>query len=153
MIVYRLSKEKYKDDLSGSGAEKSGGRWNSKGTAMLYTCQSRALCTTEIAVHAPLGIIPANYWLTTIFFPDNIAILKVERTRLPKNWKSFPHLHATQVIGDKFITREKFMVMQVPSAVVQGDFNYLLNPAHPLFSSVKITGTELFEFDERLFTR
>jgi RES domain-containing protein len=153
MIVYRLSKEKYKNDLTGSGAEKSGGRWNSKGTAILYTGQSRALCTTEIAVHAPLGIIPTNYWLTTIFFPDNIAILKIERNKLPNDWKSFPHPHATQVIGDKFITKGKFMVMEVPSAVVQGDFNYLLNPSHLLFSSVKITETELFEFDERLFTR
>ena len=57
MIVYRLSKSKYSADLSGKGAEKAGGRWNSKGVAMVYTSASRALCTAEVAVHVPLGIV------------------------------------------------------------------------------------------------
>jgi len=51
MITFRLCKSIYSHDLLGKGAEQCGGRWNSKGTPMLYTCESRALCTTEIAVH------------------------------------------------------------------------------------------------------
>ena len=54
MKVFRLCKAKFANDLSGLGAEKSGGRWNSKGVAMVYSSESRALCTTEIAVHTPL---------------------------------------------------------------------------------------------------
>lgn len=153
MIVYRLSKEKHKNDLSGKGAELTGGRWNSKGAAMLYTSQSRALCTTEIAVHSPLGIIPSNYWLVTIEFPDTADILELDSTLLSTDWRTYPHQHSTQAIGDNFITTGKYLVMKVPSAVVPGDFNYLLNPAHSLFSRVKITATEVFEFDERLFIR
>ena len=153
MIVYRLSGEKYKNDLSGRGAERAGGRWNSKGVAMLYTCQSRALCTTEIAVHTPLGIVPSDYWLTSIEIPDSTPVHEVNPTSLPKDWKSFPHPHSTQVIGDNFVSAGKYLVMKVPSAVVQGDFNYLVNPAHSLFQSLKIKSTELFEFDERLFIK
>ena len=61
MIVYRLCKSIYKKDLSGKGAEIAGGRWNSKGYAILYTSESRSLCTAEIAVHTPLGNVPADY--------------------------------------------------------------------------------------------
>jgi RES domain-containing protein len=153
MIVYRLSKEKYKNDLSGKGAERAGGRWNSKGIAMVYTSQSRALCTTEIAVHAPLGIIPSNYWLTTIEFPDRTKLLEIDIGSLPADWKSFPHAHATQALGDTFIRKGEFLVMKVPSAVVQGDFNYLINSSHRGFAGIKIVKTERFQFDERLFIK
>lgn len=153
MTVYRLCKKKYRNDLSGKGAELAGGRWNSNGIALLYTSQSRALCTAEIAVHTPLGIMPTGYWLVTIHFPDTTHIAEVSSKSLPKDWKSFPHLHSTQVIGNRFVSKNKHLVLKVPSAVVQGDFNYLINPAHILFSQVKITATELFKFDERLFKR
>jgi RES domain-containing protein len=153
MIVYRLSKERHKNDLSGKGAEQTGGRWNSKGIAMLYTGQSRALSTTEIAVHIPLGIVPSNYWIATIEFPDTIPVFELDPAALPADWKTYPHPHSTQAIGDKFITTAKYLVMKAPSAVVPGDFNYLINPIHTQSFLVKITKTELFEFDERLFIR
>jgi RES domain-containing protein len=153
MIVFRLGREKFKDDLSGKGAEKAGARWNSKGRAMVYTSESRALSTTEIAVHTPLGNLPLDYFLTTIEIPDTIPVFDLALASLPKGWKSIPHSNATQVIGDNFIAEGKFLVMKVPSAVVQGDFNFLLNPAHKLISKVKIIKTELFEFDERLFLK
>nr|WP_255897437.1 RES family NAD+ phosphorylase [Rufibacter sediminis] len=83
MIAYRLSKGLYKNDLSGRGAEIAGGRWNSKGTALLYTCESRALCTTEIAVHTPLGIVPVDYWLITLEIPDELLLSEVLLSDLP----------------------------------------------------------------------
>lgn len=143
----------HRHDLSGKGAELTGGRWNSKGLAMLYTSQSRALCTTEIAVHSPLGNIPTDYWINSIEFPDSAGIFDVELTSLSRDWKTFPHPHSTQAIGDLFIREGKYLVMKAPSAVVQGDFNFLLNPIHTLFSQVRIIESEPFEFDERLFKR
>lgn len=61
MIVYRLARQTFIHDLSGYGAEKTGGRWNSKGRPVLYTAASRALAMVEVAVHVPLGIIPVNF--------------------------------------------------------------------------------------------
>ncbi len=153
MIVYRLGNEKYKNDLSGKGAEKVGARWNSKGLAVVYTSESRALCTTEIAVRTPLGNIPVDYFLTIIEIPASIEIGEIKPSDLPRDWKSIPHPHSTQLVGDKFITAGKLLVLKVPSAVVQGDFNYLINPAHKLMSKIKIIKTERFEFDERLFIK
>ena len=151
MIVFRLSKAKYSHDLSGRGAEKAGGRWNSKGTAVLYTSESRALCTAEIAVHLPLGIVPINYELTTINIPDTVDIQEVEE--LPEGWDASPPIRATQAIGDQFVSEGTSLVLKVPSVVIQGDFNYLLNPSHPDFDRVECLSTEPFGFDKRLFRR
>jgi RES domain-containing protein len=153
MIVFRLSKSKFANDLSGKGAEKSGGRWNSKGTALVYTSASRALCTTEIAVHTPLGNIPLDCELISIEIPDKIQIQKLTKEQLPPDWKSLPQSHATQEIGDRFVAEGTFPVLRVPSVVVQDEFNYLINPAHIKSHEIKITGIEPFNFDERLFIK
>ena len=150
MIVYRLSKAQYAQDLSGKGAELVGGRWNSRGNAMLYTSQSIALCVTEIAVHVSLGILPKDYQLIHIEIPDEDLL---EMKRLPKDWQSFPHSNSTQMIGDKFLKEHKHLVFKVPSAAVQGEFNYLVNPRHKNFNQIKIVKIEDFNFDERLFRK
>lgn len=152
MIVYRLSKKAYADDLSGKGAAIAGGRWNSKGRKILYTSESRALCLAEIAVHLPLGIIPEDYFLSSVFIPDDIPITIVHPEELPKNWKEFPSTQSTKKTGDHFVASNDDLVLKVPSAVVQGDWNYLLNPDHPRFSEVKLIRKEKFEFDKRMFT-
>ena len=150
MIVFRLSKSRYAKDLSGAGSEKSGGRWNSKGTPLLYTSESRALCTTEIAVHIPLGIVPNDYKLISIETPEN-SIHSLELDDLPVNWNTLPHIDATQQIGDKFVNEGEFLILKVPSVVVNGDFNFLINPRHEDFKRLKIINIELFVFDQRLF--
>ena len=151
MIVFRLSKSKYSHDLSGKGAEKAGGRWNSRGVAMVYTSESRALCTTEIAVHTPLGILPKDFELVTIEIPDSIKILNIKLIDLPTDWKSIPHSGATQELGGSFVKGNNYAVLKVPSAVVHGDFNYLINPFHKDSRKVKLVKTEIFAFDGRLF--
>jgi RES domain-containing protein len=153
MTVYRLSKQAYINDLSGGGAELNGGRWNSKGTAVVYTSSSRALAVLEVAVHTPLGLIPSDYFMATIELPDVSEIFKPGIDELPDKWNSNPLIKATQQIGDIFVKTNKYLAMQVPSATVAGDFNYLINPLHPDFKSVKIIAADFFEFDSRLFKK
>jgi len=151
MIVYRLAKQKYSDDLTGIGAELSGGRWNHKGTRILYTSDSRALCTAEIAVHIPIGLIPKDYYLITIEIPNEVKIQELDLKSISKGWEDFPYSGISQDIGDKFISKGEFLILKVPSVVVQGDFNYLINPGHKDFGKIKIKKKERFSFDERLF--
>ncbi len=153
MIVYRLTKGKYHLDLSGKGAELYGGRWNSKGIPMLYTSQSRALAFAEIAMHIPMGIVPKDYFLISIEIPDTAGILKLTESDMPADWRSNPHSNTTQQIGDQFVADNKFLVLQVPSAVVPGDYNFLVNPNHPKSSNVKVIASEPFEFDSRFVKR
>ena len=151
MRVYRLSKEKYKDDLSGAGAEKFGGRWNNKGTRMVYTADSRALAKLEVAVNLALHRIPKNYFLTIIELPDAEVLDYDIKLLKGKHWKNNPPIKFTQSEGDHFVASGKSLALKVPSAVVEGDYNYIINPAHPKITKLKIVSTEKFSFDMRLF--
>ena len=151
MRIFRLAKKKYADDLSGVGAELTGGRWNNKGTRIIYTSDSRALCTAEIAVHMPFGLIPKDYYLITLEIPDKISLKQIDSKTLPKNWMDFPYSGITQKLGEDFISKGDSLILKVPSAVVQGDYNYLINPSHKEFEKVRLISKEKFNFDERLF--
>jgi len=153
MIVYRLARSSYINDLSGTGARLAGGRWNSKGLGLVYTSSSRALCMAEIAVHLPLGILPHDYCLARILVPDGVPIKAVDIKKLPKAWNQFPAIPATQKIGDNFIIENKYAILKAPSAVVQGDNNYLINPLHINQKKIKILDVEPFTFDKRFFKR
>jgi RES domain-containing protein len=153
MIVYRLCKKAYVNDLSGRGAELNGGRWNNRGLPALYTASSRALAVLEVAVHVPLGIIPIDYYMVAIQIPDNAAISTVVIADLPSNWNSNPIVKATQYAGDDFLSANNNLMLQVPSAIVPGDLNYIINPRHPDFKSLTIAFSEPFVFDSRLFKK
>jgi RES domain-containing protein len=150
MKVYRLSRKKYAGELSGKGAALSGNRWNSKGVEMIYTSESRALAMAEVIVHLSLAVLPKDFVLLEIEIPDAIPIKKLNPKKLAKNWNVFPHHPATQQIGDAFIRDGEYAVLQVPSAVVNGDSNFLINPFHPAFKKIKIISQHPFLFDQRL---
>ncbi len=151
MIVYRICKGKYENDLSGQGARLAGGRWNSKGVPVVYTSQTRALCMVEVAVHIPFGYLPVDYKILSIEIPDSVDIQEIPTHDLPNGWNSITYSSATQAIGDDFIKTNKFLVLKVPSATVDGEFNYLINPNHANIRDIKIVESKDFRFDIRLF--
>lgn len=153
MLVFRLSKAAFCRDLSGSGAKLYGGRWNSKGKSVLYTSESRALCCTEVAVHMPLGLLPKDYFMASIDIPDKAPMDVLDATLLPSNWQQLPQSPSTQTLGDAFLQRNEALVFKVPSATVAGEFNYLINPMHPMIKKVRIVDVVPFSFDKRLFIR
>src|ERR1700750_3205539 len=112
MIVYRLCRKIYANDLSGRGAEIGGGRWNSKGVAALYTSSSRALCAIEILVHVPVGIMPKDYYLISIELPDHVRVQAIDVKNLPDNWSSNPISASIQRIGNLFFSEQKELVLK-----------------------------------------
>lgn len=151
MEVFRLSKRLYANKLSGVGAAMFGNRWNSKGIEMVYTSESRALAMAEVIVHLPLFLLPKDYVLIRIHIPDNLAFKTVLPSDIDDVWNRYPHSVITQQIGDQFIKDKEFAVLKVPSAVVKGDHNYLLNPYHKSFNRIIIKEITDFRFDSRLF--
>lgn len=153
MKVFRICKEKYANDLSGTGAKLVGGRWNSKGIPILYTSESRALAMTEVAVHLPYNLIPNDFVLVTIDIPENLKLEEVLVKNLSKKWNNFPINNSTQNIGNEFVKNNDALVLKVPSAVVAGDFNYLINSNHKDFDKIEIENIIPFIFDNRLFNK
>ena len=151
MRVYRLSKKKYSGTLSGAGAASAGGRWNSKGTGMVYTSSSRALSLLEAFVHLPSGIIPRDYVMMTMDIPDTLHQNTIDIDTLPADWRSDAGIMKTQKIGDDHIVSNAACILRVPSAIVPGDHNYLIHPEHPDINKIRIVSLDDFPFDERLF--
>lgn len=149
MIVFRITAVKYANDLSGRGAEKAGGRWNQRGYPVLYTCQSRALAAMELAVHITLSTIQKDYQILTIEIPETPVYIFPE-DQLPQNWDQFPFPQSTQLIGTRWLSAEAYLIMKVPSVVIEGDYNFLINPLHPSFRDIRIVDSKVFEFDTRL---
>jgi RES domain-containing protein len=151
MEAYRLSRKKFSGALSGKGAAIKGARWNSTGVEVIYTAGNRSLAMAEVAIHFTLATLPKDYMMLTIFIPDNVPLKKLNVADLPTDWNMFPYTNTSQSIGDQFIADNKYCVLQIPSAVTQGDYNLLLNPNHLDFKRIKIISAEKFPFDKRIF--
>ncbi len=85
-----------------------------------------------------------------IEIPDNTAIKEIKDAQLNASWKEFYQMPYTHAIGDKWLLSNITAVLKVPSAIVSGDFNYLLNPAHKDYKKIKLVKTKSFEFDDRI---
>lgn len=150
MRVFRLSRAKYADKLSGIGASLKGARWNSQGTELIYTSSNPSLAMAEVAVHLSFGMMPEGYCMMEIEIPDSSDILTISPSELPADWDTFPYSSKTARFGDIFVRKGEYLALCVPSAVTTGDFNYLINPAHPAFVHVRVLGMSDFRFDKRL---
>lgn len=147
MIVFRLTTGKYANDISGTGAQINGGRWNPVGLAGLYTSQYISLAILEILVRATKATSPDSYTLTSLEVPGN-GVYQIQLKKLKNDWKS--DLKYSQGIGEDFLNENQSLCLQVPSAIVSQENNFLLNPLHPDFKKVKIISSELLELDKRL---
>ena len=56
----------------------------------------------------------------------------------------------SQAMGDQWLEHGTGAALNVPSAVIPEESNYLLNPAHPKFNQIIIGEPETFAFDPRL---
>ena len=149
MFVYNIRKAKYADSLRASGVAN---RWNKNDEFVIYTGGSRALSTLELVVHRSSISIDNSYKLLVIELNcKESEILEVNESLLPKNWQSVEAYPKLQEIGSKWYQDFKFLAMRVPSAIIQKEFNYLINTKHPNFSEkVKIYELEIYEWDNRL---
>lgn len=148
---YRIAQKKYIRDLSGYGAYLAGGRWNLPGTYVLYLAAHRSLAYLEYLVHQyERELWPRNLMIATIKITDENQIIDIRPEQLPVNWASMQYRVEVQQTCEKHF-KENILGLRVPSVVVPGEFNYVLNPLFKDFSSyVEIAGVELADFDERL---
>ena len=128
MEIFRLTKSKYKNDLSGKGAEIFGGRWNPIGTPALYTSESRSLAVLEVLAHTTKELMPPKYALLTLRIPSSLIKKLKKIESLPKDWDSLQTNQKTQQIGRIEFEENNQLGIIVPSSIIRKEFNIILNP-------------------------
>jgi len=151
MRAYRLVKTRFESTaLDGSGAKTHGGRWNSKGVAMIYASDSISLAALELLVHLHRAEVLRHYVLFQLELPDE-SVMCLDKQAVPADWRADPPPSSTAAIGDEWIASGLSLALSVPSTLVPRQRNLLLNPAHPAFKEV-VAGTSStpYGFDPRL---
>ena len=149
MIVYRLANHKYAADISGTGAKLTGGRWNSQGTALLYASGHISLALLEVLANAHTLEQLRHISLVEISLPVKPPAAEISLNQLKAGWWS--DFDYTQWIGDEMMKASEALIIKCPSAIINTEHNYLINPSHPYFKKIKATIKTDFRFDERLF--
>jgi RES domain-containing protein len=150
LVVWRIVQRRLASHaLSGDGARRYGGGWNSPGIAVIYTAQSQSLAALEILVHVDSEELLQNYLAIPITVDESV-IQRIDAAKLPRNWRAYPSTKATRLLGDTWLIEERSAVLQVPSAVIPTESNFLLNPGHRDFCKLTAGKPIGFKFDSRL---
>jgi RES domain-containing protein len=147
LTVYRICRAKYPAN-DGEGARLAGGRWNHKGTPLVYCGATASLCALEVLAHS--AKLPADMIFIGAGIPKSVSIRTIEETDLPAKWTGPVATKKTKDIGTSWAKSGATAVLSVPSVVVPNERNYLLNPAHPDFSKILFSAPKRFVFDKRL---
>jgi len=154
MIVFRIVQDKSRtSDLSGTGAFRRGGRWNSKGTYILYTSENSSLALLEYIVPFGQDLMPPQLYMMEILIKDSTLIYEPPEADYPKDWTQLSLL-ADQATGDRWMQEKKWLGLRVRSAINPTEYNVLLNPLYPKFSDlVEIKSVRKLPVDGRIIRR
>ena len=147
-FVYRTTSTRWKDTLlTGEGARLLGGRWNLPGQPMVYTASSRSLACLEMLVHTDTNHIPDGLLMATLEIPDELI---AKAAQLPEAWNAIPPQQESMQWGSLWAEQNQQLALHVPSVVVIGEQNVLINPLHPAITQVRIVLVEQMDLDPRL---
>jgi RES domain-containing protein len=148
MLVYRIAHSKHIADLTGTGGLYTSGRWHELGTRILYTSGNLSLAKLEVLANSL--ITPANQALLILEIPDELSQAELKVADLPNNWKNYPAPNKLAALASDWIRQNRHLILKVPSAQAELEFNYLINPLHALHHRLQIIGILPQEFDPRL---
>lgn len=148
MLLYRLARKAFADQMDGKGAALFGGRWNSVGKPVIYTSEHRSLSVLEYRVNNPLPV--KDLMMVTLAIPDDDCIY-LEKTDLPENWKEYGPESPVAKMGDDWLMKKKSLVLKVPSVPIPEESNFLVNPLHSRMSEVRIIDLSPYLLDSRIY--
>ena len=149
MRIYRLTKQAYAGDaFRGSRGR---GRWHPSGIPMVYAADAPATALLETLVHTErLALLTMPYAVITIMLDEARHLLRLPADVLPADWQAWPWPASTQELGSYWFTTRASVVLEVPSAVVPFQRNYLINIRHPDFAELEMEPAVPFPIDPRL---
>lgn len=149
--IWRIDKKRHSvSSFSGEGAALYGGRWNPQGVRVVYASQTLALAALEKFVHLEGVAGGISFVSFKIDVPEGVKV-KLDPPQLPKNWRSVPAPASTRQIGLNWAQKNESAILRVPSTIIPSEYDYLINPQHPDFKSLKISNPSPFSFDPRLW--
>lgn len=138
--AYRLASRRFGTvDLAFSGISglRVPGRWTRVGHRVIYCSSSVGGALSELLVHLPnandVRAVLKDLVLFSLTIPDDSLVLTYAPDQLPAEWSAVPGGAKTQQLGSDWLLRQASPVLRVPSAVLPGEWNILLNPEHPRF--------------------
>jgi RES domain-containing protein len=131
VLLWRITRKPFlAQALAGVGAKRYGGRWNSKGVAVVYTSESLELAVLEALVHLDIDLLPKDVYQVGFELDDRFVVPLP--ARLPRNWDSTPPYNPrVQNIGDRWVSGGSSLGLRVPASVLPSRSNVLINPGHP----------------------
>lgn len=148
VTVHRIAHQHFIHDLTGLGAKKYGGRWNPAGSPALYTSEHLSLAVLEKFVHAQGINELKDLARLALMLPANSTLYRLETSKLNKDWKT--DVAYTQWLGQQLLADGSYLGFWVPSVVVAGEWNLVLNPAANGFAKLQMVVQESFMLDSRL---
>ncbi|MBK8281710.1 MAG: RES family NAD+ phosphorylase [Saprospiraceae bacterium] len=153
MECFRIAQAQYARDLTGTGARLYGGRWNSEGHRAIYAASYRSLALLEVLVHLDLNSLQERVYemaILSLSVQASKSMTKLETKDLPALWMQPENQSLTQKLGDQFLMENLTLLLQVPSAIMPEEYNYIINPMHPLMKEVNISNIRTLNLDQRL---
>jgi RES domain-containing protein len=149
--AFRVVKKRYAaDPLGGRGGLESGGRWHYKGVQVVYCAQTLSLAALEFFVHFGKRERSVSLVWFEIAIPQDL-VSSLPESRLPAGWRSEPPAGETAELGTEWLKACSSAVLSVPSAVVPGERNFLINPVHPKARTIVASQPRDFSFDPRMW--
>ena len=150
--AWRLVKTKHvASAFDGEGARLFGGRWNARGTPVVYLSASLSMAALELFVHLTAADTRLHFSAIPIDIPEKLVIEELSIPGLPEEWRSEPPPDACKALGSDWVEAGKTALLKVPSVIVPDEFNYVLNPKHADFARLKVGKAEPFGFDSRMW--
>ena len=140
------------NDLSGTGAKITGGRWNSAGVPVLYCASSIALATLETVHYLRSSGLPFNRYLVRFELPDATWRARHALDPPPGGWDTIPAGMTSRVAGDTWLASLASALLLVPSVIVPEEWNVLINPNHPDAAGVHASTLKRWHYDPRFFS-
>jgi RES domain-containing protein len=150
--IYRLTQARFAQAaFEGIGALRFDGRWHRAGRPLVCAADTPAGALLEVLVHTEAAALLSHaYARFVVRLGPERHLLRLRAEQLPPEWSAPIWPRATQEIGARWLADEDSAILEVPSAVIAGQHNYLINPRHPLFGELSIEGPEPFRVDPRL---
>lgn len=151
MLAHRLAKaRRAATPLDGEGARRVGGRWNPRGMAVAYCASSLSLAVLELLVHVDTDDLPDDLVAIQVDIPDDLPARRLLPANLPPDWRQDSGRAALRDLGARWLRDLQEPLLVVPSVVVPGERNVLINPLHPDTGRIEVVSREPFHLDPRL---